>query len=407
MKMLNNEKNAIKDLGNEIIKNKKFNGRRLQIARVYRGKTIVDLSKDIGVSKQAISQFENGLTSPQFDTLMNIVNSLNFPREYFFEQDTIDVKLGNTYFRAQSRMTKKDENRQKEKVKFVGKLYNFLNEYIEFPKLNLPEFEEDLSIEEKAIKLREYWNLGEEPIKDIIYVLEKNGIVVTAMKTESKEVDAFTQQQIINGNQYFIIVLGNDKGSAVRRQFSAAHELAHIVIHDGFMNLEELTNEEIRSMENEAHAFAAAFLLPQSSFIKDISAYPTNLDYYKQLKKKWRTSISAMLVRANHLGVLNYNSYQNMMKKMSKLGWRKEEPLDDTLIMSKPTVLRRAISILIDNDILNEDEIMIELSRKELSLPRKEVENLLGLDEGILAPKQNEPSIKVIEMPVKKELKNK
>lgn len=406
MKMLDDKKNAIRNLGNEMIRTKKFNGKRLQTARIYRGKTIIDLSKDIGVSKQAISQFENGLSSPQFDTLMNIVNKLEFPREYFLEVDNIDIKLGNTYFRAQSKRTKKDENKQKERVKFVGQLYNFLNEYIEFPKLNIPKFEEELSIEDKAMKLREYWNLGEEPVKDVIYILEKNGIVVTAMKTDSNEVDAFTQHQIIDNNQYFIIVLGNDKGSAVRRQFSAAHELAHVIIHDGFMNLDELSNEEIRNMEDEAHAFAAAFLLPANAFIKDISAYPTNLENYKQLKKKWRTSISAMLVRANHLGVLNYNSYQNMMKKMSKLGWRREEPLDDTLIINKPTVLKRAISILIDNDILNEDEIMMELSNRDLSLPRREVENLLGLDYGMLDSKKLSETSKIIDMPVKKQHKN-
>lgn len=405
--MLNSEKNAIKNLGNELIKNKKFNGKRLQSARMYRGKTIVDLSKDIGISKQAISQFENGLASPQFDTLMSIADALSFPREYFFEKDNIDIMLGNTYFRAQSKRTKKDENRQKERVKLVGQLYNFLNEYIDFPQLNLPQIEEDASIEEKAIKLREYWGLGEEPIKDLVYILEKNGIVITAMKMDSSEVDAFTQLQIINNMKYFIIVLGNDKRSAVRRQFSVAHELAHIVMHDGFINLDEISNEENRHMEDEAHAFAAAFLLPPNAFIKDVSAYPTNLEYYKQLKKKWRTSISAMLVRANHLGVLNYNSYQNMMKKMSRSGWRKEEPLDDTLIISKPTVLKRAVSILLDNDILSEDEIMIELSNRNLSLPREEVENLLGLDSGMLASKESKESSKIIDIPVKKQYQNK
>lgn len=400
--MLNNEENAVEYLGKARIKNKKFNGDRLQTARIYRGKTIVDLSKEIGVSKQAISQFEKGLSSPQFDTLMNIVDKLNFPMEYFFETDNVNIKLGNTYFRAQSKMTKKDEYRQKERVKLVGKLYNFLNEYIEFPKLNIPKFDEDMSIEEKAIKLREYWELGEEPIKDIIYVLEKNGIIVTSMRMDSNEVDAFTQQQIINGNQYFIIVLGNDKGSSVRRQFSAAHELAHIIIHDGFMNLDELTNEEIRNMENEAHTFAAAFLLPKNAFIKDICAYPTNLDYYKQLKKKWRTSISAILVRANHLGVLNYNSYQNMMKKMSRLGWRKNEPLDDTLIINKPTLLKRSVSILLDNDIFSEEELLRELSNRDLTLPAEEIENLLGLDKGILSLKEKDLQLKIIDMPVKK-----
>ena len=400
--MLSNEKNAVKDLSNQIIKNKKFNGSRMQTARRYRGRTIIDLAKEIGISKQAISQFENGLISPQFETLMSIAHKLDFPMEYFFEKDNVDVSLGNTYFRSQSKMTKRDEYKQKEKVKFIGKLYNFLNEYIEFPKLNIPEFEENLSKEEKAMKLREYWNLGEEPIKDIIYVLEKNGIVVTTIKTESTQVDAFTQQQIINGNQYFIIVLGSDKGSATRRQFSAAHELAHIVIHDGFMNLDELTNEELRNMENEAHEFAAAFLLPKTSFAKDISVYPTNLDYYKQLKKKWRTSISAMLVRVNHLGILNYNSYQNMMKKMSRLGWRTNEPLDDTLMISNPTLLKRSVNILIDNDIFNENELMRELSNRGLSLPREEIEKLLGLEAGTLDSKEKELPIKVIEMQVKK-----
>ncbi|KOC51332.1 ImmA/IrrE family metallo-endopeptidase [Clostridium botulinum] len=400
--MFNDKVNLVKNLGNEIIKNKKFNGKRLQIARIYRGKTIVELAKDIGVSKQAISQFENGLTSPQFDTLMNIVDTLKFPREYFFQEDKIDIRLGNTYFRAHAKMTKKDENKQKEKVKFIGKLYNFLNEYIEFPELNIPEFEEKMSIEDKAIKLREYWELGEEPVKDIVYILEKNGIIVTSMNMESEEIDAFTQQQIIDNKKNFIIVLGSDKGSATRRQFSAAHELAHIIMHDGFINLEELTNEEIRNMENDAHTFAAAFLLPRNAFIKDVSLYPTNLEYYKQLKKKWRTSISAMLVRANHLGVLSYNSYQNMMKKMSKLGWRKEEPLDDSLIMSKPTVLKRAVNILIDNDILNPNEILMELSNRELSLPAEEIENLLGLDKGTLTLKHDEISNKIIEISVKK-----
>lgn len=400
--MLNNEKNAVKHLGMEKTKNKKFNGKRLQEARIYRGKTIIDLSKDIGVSKQAISQYENGLIFPLYETVINIVSTLKFPMDYFFQEDNLNLTLGNTYFRAQSKMSKRDENRQKERVKLVGMLYNFLSEYIEFPKLNLPQLEEELSIEEKALKLREFWNLGEEPIKDIIYVLEKNGIVVTAMKTDSNQVDAFTQQQVIEGKQSFIVVLGNDKGSAVRRQFSAAHELAHIVIHDGFTNLNELSNEEIRNMENEAHAFAAAFLLPRNTFINDISVYPTNLDYYKQLKKKWRTSISAMLVRANHLEILNYNSYQNMMKKMSKLGWRKQEPLDDTLIMNNPTLLKRSVNILLDNDIFTADELIEELSRRNLSLPREEIEKLLGLDEGTLNSQPGELENNIIEIPIKK-----
>jgi len=395
--MLSYEK---KDAVKELNRNNKFNGLRLQSARKYRGKTITDLANDIGVSKQAISQFENNLISPQFETLVKIIDTLNFPREFFYEEDKVDIELGNTYFRALSKMSKKEEAAQKEKSKIIGKLFNFLDEYIEFPKLNLPNFQEELTIEEMAMNLREFWGLGEEPIPDLIYLLEKNGIIVTSMATDSDNIDAFSQQQNINGEKRFIIVLGNDKWSATRRQFSAAHELAHIVMHDSFLEIDNLTKEEVRNMENEAHAFAAAFLLPKSTFSKDVGVYPTNLNYYIQLKKKWKTSISAMLVRANHLDILTYSSYQTIIKKMSKMGWRKAEPLDDTLVMNKPTVLRRAIEILINNDILDEAEIIKELSRTGLTLPRQEIEILLGLEEGRLTPKKIDS--KVIEMPVRK-----
>lgn len=36
-----------------------FNGQRLKTARLYRGKTLDELAKDINVTKQAISQYEN------------------------------------------------------------------------------------------------------------------------------------------------------------------------------------------------------------------------------------------------------------------------------------------------------------------------------------------------------------
>lgn len=382
-----------------MLNNKNFNGDRLKSARKYRGLTITDLANAIDVTKQSISQFESGQITPLFETLMKIVNVLKFPRDYFYEEDDIDIKLGNTYFRALSRMSKKEESVQKEKTRILGKLFNFFNEYIEFPQLNLPEFDEGLTIKDKAMKLREYWGLGEEPITDIIYALEKNGIIVTSFLTDSDNIDAFSEQQNINGEKRYFIVLGNDKWSATRRQFSAAHELGHIILHDGFLEIEDMTKEEIRNMENEAHTFAAAFLLPANAFANDVKLYPTNLSYYKQLKKKWRTSISAMLVRANHLDILSYSSYQSVIKKMNKLGWRTEEPLDDTLVMSKPTVLRRAVDILLDNDILDEAEIIKQLSERGLSLPREEVEILMGLNEGRLLPKSK--GMKVIEMPLR------
>lgn len=377
-----------------------FNGARLKSARKYRGKTIVELANDVGVSKQAISQYENGTIYPVFETLMKIINTLKFPREYFYEKDSISIGLGNTYFRASSKLTKKEEGIQNEKSTLIGKIFSILNEYIEFPKLNLPSIDPELPIEEIAMKVREYWDIGDEPIQDVIYILEKNGIRITSTNTNTENVDAFSQRQDINGETNYIIVLGNDKGSATRRQFSVAHELGHIIMHDAFLELDCLSNEEQREIENQAHEFASAFLLPRKTFTRDISVYPTNLDYYIQLKKKWKVSISAMLVRANNLGILAYSSYQTLMRKVSKMGWRKNEPLDDTLIISQPTLLKRAVNILIDNDILNEEEFIRELSKNKISLLGEEIESLLGLDIGRLQFKKE--NSKIIDIQLKK-----
>ena len=67
----------------------KFNGQRLKNARLYRGKTLDELAKEINVTKQAISQYENSDTIPESSKLFSLINVLKFPREYFFQEDTV------------------------------------------------------------------------------------------------------------------------------------------------------------------------------------------------------------------------------------------------------------------------------------------------------------------------------
>ena len=78
-----------------MLRDRNFNGARLKSARVYRGKTISQLSEETGVSKQAISQFENNKTTPGFETLMKLTYSLEFPKDYFDEKDYVSKLVGN------------------------------------------------------------------------------------------------------------------------------------------------------------------------------------------------------------------------------------------------------------------------------------------------------------------------
>ncbi len=369
-----------------------FNGSRLRYARLYRNMTIKELAENTGVTKQAISQFENGQSNPKFETLLQLISALGFPKDFFYEETKTKIEVGNTYFRALLTTNKKDRISQIMKTKLLGYIYSFLNIYIEFPNQNVPKIDlEGKSIEDISLAARDYWGLEDKPISDMVYLLEKNGIVVTSFTTGDKFIDAFSQMQKINGKWQFFVILGEDKESAARRQFSAAHELGHILLHNESLDIEQISRQEFREMESEANEFASAFLLPAKSFMNDL-IFPTNLDFYIELKKKWKVSISAMIIRAYKLKAITYNQYQYLMRQLSSKGWRTKEPLDDVIQLSRPAILKKSIEMLISNEVLTGDDIVKQLSKHGLSLDRIEIERLLGLDEGtLITKKENTP----------------
>ncbi|PAC82350.1 hypothetical protein CHI05_07515 [Bacillus sp. 7788] len=387
--------------------NTKFNGNRLREGRIYRGLTITDLADKLGVSKQMISKYENGKSSPSFESVLKLIDVLKFPKDYFY-QEGINVKTGNTYFKSLLSTGKKEREMQNDRVKYLTVIRHFMEEYIDFPALNLPKFDYDvpLDIEEVAMKVREHWGLGSEPIRNMVGLLEENGFVVTSINTSTNSIDAFGSNQIIEDKEYYTIVLGSDKRSFYRRQFTAAHELAHKILHDPELNTYEISKEEFKKIEEEANEFASAFLLPKDAFFKDVSLHRTDLNYYKHLKKKWCVSISAMIVRAHRLGVITPNQYQYLQRQISRNNWRLNEPFDDTKNLEEPVAIRQAVELLIENDVLDGKEFLQKLSKDyKLSLLREEVELLLGLEKGYLKTETENVRIISIEA-LKKSLKS-
>ncbi|WP_257985490.1 XRE family transcriptional regulator [Bacillus sp. V5-8f] len=363
-----------------------FNGARLKEGRIYRGYTISDLAVELDVSKQMISKYENNKATPTFEALLQIIRVLNFPKEYFYE-DPLSVKTGNTYFRSLLSTGKKEREMQYDRVKYLTIIRAMLEEYVDFPELEVPEFPESYAtdIEAAANKLREYWNLGNKPIKNIVYLLETKGFVLSSMRLGKKNIDAFGSHHELDGKPYYSIVLGNEKRSFYRRQFDVAHELGHKILHDPYLNIDDLSKEEFKLMEQEANDFAAAFLLPANAFLKDVLIHPNDLMYYISLKKRWSVSVGAMVMRAYKLGAITEGTYHYMQRQISQKGWRTSEPLDDIKEISDPVSMKQAVELLIENDYATGEELVQKLSHHYgLSLNREEVEELLGLDSGYL-----------------------
>ncbi|SYX86920.1 helix-turn-helix domain-containing protein [Paenibacillus alvei] len=368
-----------------------FNPKKLTSARIARGFTIKELSERIGVSKQAISQFELDQAVPKAETMMQIVNALDFPRAYFFETDE-EHFIGNTFFRASPSISKRVREMQKERAGWVAKIYSILNQYVEFPLTNIPDltnFSEGEwdreKIEELAIVMRNYWKLGDKPINNLVNVLESNGIILASVELGEIKVDAFCQPRA----ERSFVILGEDKKSAARRHFDAAHELGHLLMHLDIHNQENLSKEEFKIMEQQANHFASAFLLPEDAFSSMVSS-DTTLDGYKELKKYWRVSIAAMIHRAKDLGLISLSRYTSLQKQISMRKMRHKEPLDDVLPVPRPTMFKLAFDAIIQSGI-----DAFELVQKQIRLNPKDVETICELSPGVLSIQNNDSVIKL------------
>ena len=386
---------------------KEFRGERLKNARLFRGKTLTELSAITGISKQSLSLYENNHNKPDYEKSGLLASALHFPYEFFLQEDECKTTTEVTYFRSLASATKMSRTTQSLKLEFVAKMYEVLLEYIDFPVLNLPnvdftgndnEFDDIenekmlFEIEQIATSVREYWGLGDAPIPNLQLTLEENGIIVTGFNTNEDKIDAFSQRTISDNGEVFFICVDQGSKPEGRIRFDMAHELGHIILHPWSESLELVTKEEFKMRERQANIFASAFLLPRNSFGNDVQAYPTDLKYYQWLKKKWKSSIQSMAYRSNQLGIVSDNQFQYMMRQISKNGWRQKEP-DDVPFHLNENIFQGAIDLLIDEHILSASSLLRLLKQYGITLYPRDVEELLHLREGTLFVEENRPRI--------------
>src|SRR5262249_12604606 len=146
---------------------------------------------------------------------------------------------------------------------------------------------------------RRYWRMGDGPIANMVLLLENQGAVVARDRLGADSLDGLSQVVAEEGRPY--IVIGIDKGSPARWRVDAAHELGHILLHANVQRgtLDRL--EKHKKIEEQAHRFARAFLLPLASFGDDL--FGVSLDAFRALKPRWNVSIATMIFRARDAGL--------------------------------------------------------------------------------------------------------
>ncbi|MBW7797524.1 XRE family transcriptional regulator [Streptococcus thermophilus] len=371
-----------------------FNPSKLKKARIARGLTKKELADRTGISRQMVSNYELGKTQPGATNLLSLVAELDFPYSYF-TSETRGFYEGATFFRSQSASTKRARDMQAVRLEFQKEIYDLLSRYVNFPELSLPEvlmksiYEiTDEDIEQKALELRELWGLGKElPIANLIESAEIHGIIVVESNMSDETLDAVSEWI---EDRPFIMLTDNGE-SAVRRRFNIAHELGHILLHGDVESIHDYTSKELKNIiEKQANYFASCLLLPERAFLKSLLS--TSLDFYVELKKYWKVSIQAMIMRTYQLELINDDQKLYLFKKIAFNKWKKKEPLDDELIPEKPSLYRKVFELIVSNDILQKNELI-----SYLSLPKDELEKSLdiSIDKEEL-PRHQQPLLRVV-----------
>ena len=286
---------------------------RLKSARIQRGLTQEELGRAIGVSKQAISQYEHGRKKPNSRTLVALARYLNKPAAYFLRPAI--APLDQVEFRKKAKL-------QGKKLAIIKtNILDRLEPYLELEDILLMDtpFQNPLAdflvqsvedAERAADHLRQAWNIGSNPIPNSLEMLEDAGIKVV-------EIDADLHFDGLSTwvRQNIPVIVLNQQLDVLRKRFTAMHELGHLLLQ-----LPDKADHSCK--EKVCNRFAGAMLLPAAELRKELGEKRNQLILSEliAIKEYFGISLAALVYRCRDLEIFP----EALSKRFWK--WRNQNP---------------------------------------------------------------------------------
>jgi len=300
---------------------------RFKSARILRGFSLQDLANALEnkISRQALHKYEKGKVIPDSDMIGRLSRVLQVQPDFFFRD--IKIELGNLEFRKLTKLPVKEQNKIVESTKDVLARYLELEEIIgieikfENPLKDFPIISSFEDIEKAALKVRNSWVLGLDPIYNSIELLEDNHIKVISVNSE----DSFDGMQTwLNQTIPVIVINRSNLKSADRVRFTVLHELGHLLL--------PLGNLSDKLKEKYCNQFAAAMLIPKAAIQKElgISRKKLFIQELGELKKQYGIFIQSLMYRCKDLGIISESHLNQLVLIIANNGWKIEEPVQYT-----------------------------------------------------------------------------
>ena len=170
--------------------------------------------------------------------------------------------------------------------------------------------------ESAAAAVRAAWNLGNDPIPNMVELLEERGIKVLNLSLPERVDGLGCQVSRDEGADVPVVVCSTVK-SLERQRFTVAHELGHIVL--------EVSNDVHE--EKACHRFAGAFLAPREELLREVGRRRRSFGLAElvEVKRIFGISAAALVVRMRDLDIISKSELRDIFRGVGK-AWRKNEP---------------------------------------------------------------------------------
>lgn len=310
-----------------------FDPEALTLARKLRGLRKNELASIVAVTPAALSQYELGQSRPSPAVLARLALALGLPIRFFIFGYPKPVTPSSAHFRSLRATTLLERDQALAFGQLAWRLMTGIEKYIELPVPAIPHVALPDSSDGPgaARRARESMGIVSGPVPHVVRLLESRGAVVMLLPAMSRRVDAFSHWYGCRP----VVFLNPAKDDKARSRFDAAHELGHLVLHHD-------AEPGNRIVENQAHDFAAEFLLPREEITSEL---PRRLDWKQllQAKRRWGVSLKALVYRAHKLGIFGESTYRTAMVTLAQ--WGDPEP-GDLGPRESPVLLGKAMQLL-------------------------------------------------------------
>jgi len=374
-------------------------GPALVAVREQAGLTQDDVAAALGVSRQIIGYWEHGKRKPRTEHIFQLATLFHTSIAGLLgtagSTDQAAVKTAAMLYRRST--VTLDEIARDGMAGFVAFL-DFYADLADRMRRNITGMtrspflpgegygEYAVDAKRKASEVRQYLGLGQGPVADIDSVCDALGITIYRAHL-GKDLNSTISGAFYKHPSLGFAILVNLDMTCGRRRFTAAHELAHALLHSGndaIVVSDAGRRDDMR--ESYAHAFAGEFLMPEEGIrrsLESIGSGPKveDVEPVIHLQRMFNVSFVTALVRLRQANIITAAALDKLrrfppVRTAAAMGYSREKPPAHESVLARYPLKFRTLL----RDALAQSIVGMSSTEQALKLHYDQIEEFIATD---------------------------